>query len=494
MTTGFSTDCPQPSEGSAVEALLGEALEVAGWRAVVETLSERGMSAHAFKTYVSAAQVVGASTGILRLGYGSAFLADWVRDNYRDMFERELLATCNRPVRIELTVVDAVVEPAVPVPSRPPTLELLEGGASPKPAVARTVVEPLGPGEPPVRRRGATGLESRYTFDTFVVGGSNQFAFAACQAVAEGPGRTYNPLFLWGGVGLGKTHLMHAVGNKVAAGRPGAVVLYTSCEQFTNEMVAAIAAGRMAEFRKRYRECDVLLIDDVQFLARKPATQEEFFHTFNSLHAQGKQIIVSSDTQPNELNGMEERLRSRFQWGLIADIQAPELETRLAILQSKAGQMRLALPADVGQFLAAHIRQNVRELEGSLTRLAAFSNLMKGPLTVELCKEVLRSLLVNRGERIDCDTIIRRCAEHFRVTVAEIRGHARTRHLARARQAAMYLARSITRESFPELGRKFGGKDHSTVINACDRVKQLIAEDEPFRRSVEQLERELTTV
>ncbi len=505
MKNTFTTTYPQAGDPAATDPMatgddaapeaerqLGESLERAGWTAVVETLKRR-WSAHTFRTYVAPAVVVDVRPGALRLGYGSDFMVDQVRDYYRGHFEGELLRVCNRRVTVELTVVKTEAAPEPPGPPPPPSLELVSAdeppGRRPSPKDRGQLrVDPVAPGEPPVGRRGPSGLESRYTLDNFVVGTSNEFAHAACKAVAGNPGRTYNPLFLYGGVGLGKTHLMQAVGNKVLADRPNAVVLYTSCEQFTNDMVASLQSNRMLEFRRRYRECDLLLIDDVQFLAKKVATQEEFFHTFNVLHAKGSQIIVSSDTVPNELNGMEERLRSRFQWGLIADVQPPEMETRLAILRSKAEAMRLSLADDVAQFLAVHIRQNVRELEGSLVRIAAFSSLMKGPITLEVCREVLRSVLVNRGEKVDGEQIIKVCAERFGVTAAEIKGRVRTKHLARARQAAMYLTRIVTKASFPEIGRKFGGKDHSTVINACDRVRELMAADPDFRKAVEALE------
>jgi len=491
MSPGRRTTYPQVTaarreEDLEARELLDEPLEAASWSAVVETLKLR-LSPHTFRTYVGAARVHSSAPGILRLGYPTRFLIDMVRDHYRAIFEEELLSVANRHVTIELEMYEPPPALASPSPAAPVVLSPAQQPQRPAPVF----VQPAGPGEPPASRRAANGLDSRYSFESFVVGQSNQFAHAACRAVAESPGRIYNPLFIWGGVGLGKTHLMQAVGNKAVADRPGLQVLYTSSEQFTNELISAIQNKRMNEFRRRYRECDLLLIDDVQFLARKPATEEEFFHTFNALHQQNKQIIVTSDTVPHEIDNMEERLRSRFQSGLIADVQPPEMETRMAILKAKALVMRLDLQDEVALFLATHIRQNVRELEGSLTRIAAFGSLMSGPLTIEVCKDVLKSILVNKGQRVDAEQIIKHCAEYFRVSVADIKGPVRKKQLARARQAAMFLARKLTGASYPELGEKFGGKDHSTVINAVQRVPELMAEDDDFRKSVETLEREL---
>jgi chromosomal replication initiator protein len=476
------TAYPQAAEAPLAEelvadALLQEPLEEQSWSAVVETLQER-LSAHTFRTYVAVARVHSSAPGVLRLAYPTRFLIDLVRDHYRSLFEEELLAVANRRISIELEMYEPAPAIALEVVPAAPS----EEGAPPKALAVH--VEARRPGEPPPSRRSANGLDSRYTFESFVVGTSNQFAHAACKGVADAPGTTYNPLFIYGGVGLGKTHLMQAVGNKACADRPGIQVLYTTSEQFTNDLITAIQNKRMHEFRKRYRECDILLIDDVQFLAKKPATEEEFFHTFEALHQQ--------KTVPHEIDNMEERLRSRFQSGLIADVQPPEMETRIAILKSKAQAMNLELYDEVALFLATHIRQNVRELEGCLTRIAAFGSLVRQPLSVEVCKDVLKSVLVNKGQKVDVEQIIKHCAEHFHVSVQDIKGPVRKKQLARARQAAMFLSRKLTGSSYPELGDKFGGKDHSTVINAVQRVPELMAEDDDFRKSVEVLERELS--
>jgi chromosomal replication initiator protein len=295
-------------------------------------------------------------------------------------------------------------------------------------------------------------------------------------------------------VGLGKTHLVHAVGNHAIKNNPSCNVLYLSSEAFTNDLIHALEQHKMPEFRARYRErCDILLLDDIQFLGNKKQTMEEFFHTFNALHEAGKQIFVTSDKLPNEIEGFEERLRSRFQWGLIADIQPPEVETRVAILKKKAATDGIVLPDDVALFLGTHIRSNVRELEGTLIRLAAFASLTGAALTIELAKDVLKNVLVVRGDKPDVEAIVKVVAEQFQVKPGDIKGDRRQQSIARARQVAMYLTRKITNLSYPQIGEKFGGKDHSTVINADQRVAQLMEEDAELRATVESLLRRLNT-
>ncbi|MFM2154048.1 MAG: hypothetical protein RL199_2483 [Pseudomonadota bacterium] len=488
------TSYPQAGEATGAEASPGvvvESIELAAWHTAVGVLEDRMRRGSVFDRYVKSAQVLSACDGRLVLGYGSPFIAEWVREGYRQEFEAELMRASNRRIAVDFEVVAAAPELKV-VPSPAPA-PVVPPRKPPRPPAA-IAAEPAGAGEPPAPRRLKNGLDTRYTFENYVVGGSNQFAFAACKAVSEAVGQVYNPLVLWGGVGLGKTHLMQAVAHGALAVRPGTSVLYVSSEQFTNDLVTALQTKRMGEFRKRYRECDLLLVDDIQFFAGKQATMEEFFHTFNDLHAKGRQVIVTCDRAPAAIDGLEERLRSRLQWGLLADIQPPELETRVAILQSKAATMRLPLAAEVAQFVATHVRRNVRELEGTLTRLAAFASLIKSGVTLEMCREVLRSVLLHQGKRVDAEVVMRACAEHFAVTVADMTGPSRVRHLARARQAAMFLVRQVTKASYPEIGRQFGGRDHSTVIAACDRVKELMLEDVDFRRSLEQLQERLTSL
>lgn len=454
------------------------------WQAVCSTLVHK-VSAHSHRNYVMGATLLPSDDGdVLRLGYVNEIAYSTALGVYREKFEEELLRVLNRHVTVR---VELLPRPEGMPEATPPRLVPVEEAIAHVPKVP---VEPRGAGEPPPSKRLSNGLDTRYTFDAFVVGSSNQFAQAACKAVAENPGLTYNPLFLWGGPGLGKTHLAQAVGLQALAENPSRKVLYTTSEQFTNELIIGIRNRTSPEFRKRYREVDVLIIDDIQFLAGKPATEEEFFHTFNDLHARGKQLIITSDTAPGALDKMQERLRSRFQWGLTADVQPPEMETRIAILKAKAQAMNMELDDEVAQFLGVHMRQNIRQLEGCLLQLSAYSKAFSTRTTIENAKLLLRSNLIRGGDQLDCDQIMKACADSFRVTLADVKGPSREKQIARARQSAMYLARNLIKMSFPEIGRRFG-RDHSTVMTAVRRVPDLMAKDADFRRIVEILEQEL---
>jgi len=344
-------------------------------------------------------------------------------------------------------------------------------------------------GEPPVA---APGLSARYTFDSFVVGNSNQFAQAACQAVAELPSRAYNPLFIYGGVGLGKTHLLHAVGHQIARLYPHLRLLYLSSERFTNDLINAIRYDRTAEFRAKYRTIDLLLIDDIQFISGKERTQEEFFHTFNDLYEARKQIVVSSDAAPKEIPDLEERLRSRFEWGLIADIQPPDFETRVAILKKKAEIERVRLPDDVAYLIASRIKANIREIEGSLTRMIAFCSLSGRDMSVELAQEVLADLWGEEERVITMDHIQRKVAEFFGIKLSDMRAKNRTKSVAFPRQVAMYLSRQLTHASLSDIGRAFGGKDHTTVIHAVSKLQALLQEDPKLKQTIDSLTQGIT--
>jgi chromosomal replication initiator protein len=347
---------------------------------------------------------------------------------------------------------------------------------------------PAKPGSKSISRRSA--LLPKYTFGNFVVGASNQFAHAASKAVANQPGDHYNPLFIYGGVGLGKTHLVNAIGHQVLDRREEARVVYLSSESFMNELIAALRRDRMDDFKARFRRIDVLIVDDVQFLAGRERTQEEFFHTFNTLYDGHHQIVLTSDKFPKEIPDLEERLRNRFEWGLIADIQPPDVETRVAILEKKAELEGIELPQEVAIFLATHIDSNVRELEGSLTRLGAFASLNKCPITVDFAREVLQSVLRDRGERaITIESIQKAVCDFFRIRANDLRSKKRTRTVALPRQVAMYLCRRYTDASFPVIGDRFGGRDHSTVIHAAQVIERRLREDPTFRATVERLER-----
>ena len=319
----------------------------------------------------------------------------------------------------------------------------------------------------------SSSLNPKYTFDTFVTGSSNRFAHAAAMAVAESPGRVYNPFFMYGGVGLGKTHLMHAIGNRVLHNHPGMRVLYVSSEQFTNEIIRSIQEGNAEKFRQKYRNIDVLLVDDIQFLSGKTSTQEEFFHTFNTLHDAQKQIILSSDRPPREVERLEDRLRSRFEWGLITDIQAPDLETRIAILKNKAQLDHFSVPIDVMVYIASRIDSNIRELEGALTRVVAYASLINQPVTTELVTVALKDVFPNnKTKEITMEVIQEIVASYFKIKIDDLHAKKRTRNIAFPRQIAMYLCRELTDTSLPQIGNFFGGRDHTTVIHAYDKISK----------------------
>jgi chromosomal replication initiator protein len=334
-------------------------------------------------------------------------------------------------------------------------------------------------------------LNPKYLFDTFVVGSSNQFAHAAARAVAESPAHSYNPLFLYGGVGLGKTHLLHAIGHQILHRRPELKVLYFTAEQFVNQLINSLRFKSMHSFRERYRSIDVLLVDDIQFLANKERTQEEFFHTFNTLYTSQRQIILSSDSSPRNIPAIEERLRSRFEWGLIADIQAPDLETKVAILRRKADQDGVVLPDDVALFIAYQVKSNVRELEGMLNRVVAFSSLTAKPLSLELAKETLKDILPDEGRRATAADIIKFVARHYGLKVSEIKSKTNSKQIAFPRQVAMFLCKELTELSYPEIGRQFNDKHHSTVMYSVDKIQKLRATDSELERTLEEMTRHL---
>jgi len=350
-------------------------------------------------------------------------------------------------------------------------------------------------GEPaearPPARGNASRFDPRYVFDTFVVGTSNEFAHAAARAVAERPSQSYNPLFLYGGVGLGKTHLLHAIGHHIQRQQPRLRVMYLVAEQFVNELINSIRFDRMPAFRERYRTIDVLLIDDIQFIAGKERTQEEFFHTFNTLYTSQKQIILSSDSSPRQIPTLEERLRSRFEWGLIADIQPPELETKEAILRRKAEIEGVALPDEVAHFIARRVRSNIRELEGLLNRVIAFSMLTGKPLSPALAKETLKDILPEDGRRVSGQEIVKHVAKHYGLKVSEIKRRSNSRQVAFPRQVAMYLCKRLTDLSYPEIGKLFNDKHHSTVMYSVSKIEELRESDRDLDRALQTFQERL---
>ncbi len=386
------------------------------------------------------------------------FIKDWLAEKYYKLLSTNVQKASARDLKVELVIGSGAPVAPESGGGEDGGKKEAKGGFWP---FSKIAVDP--PKE--------IGLNPKYTFDSFVVGPSNRFANAASLAVSDSPAKAYNPLFIYGGVGLGKTHLMHAVGQRVAGKFPKAKILYISSEEFTNQLIGAIQNRTTTEFRKKYRFVDLLLIDDIHFIAGKESTQEEFFHTFNALYDAHKQIVVSSDKPPKEIQSLEERLVSRFEWGLVTDIQPPDYETRMAILKKKSERESISLPADVLTFLAEKIKSNIRELEGALIRVVAYGKLIGREVTVELVKEVLKDMIIEGEKKITVDLIQKKVCEYFDITPSDMRAKKRSRTVAYPRQVAMYLTRRLTDYSLPEIGQHFGGRDHSTVIHACEKIE-----------------------
>ncbi|MGD8861390.1 MAG: chromosomal replication initiator protein DnaA [Myxococcales bacterium] len=429
-------------------------------------------------------EAAGVKGGVLRVRIPNRFYADWIRTHYLDLLLDALgKFSGRRGLEIDW-MVDEALEPArTPTENTPDRAAALPESVPPPPERMRPPLSAsVGFGQTPRESappRMSTNLNPKYTFDTFVVGPSNQLAHAASMAAGSSPGTRYNPLFIYGGVGLGKTHLVNAVGHRVLTDRPDARILYVSAERFTNEFIWSLQNHRINEFRERYRtHCDVLLMDDIQFLANREQTQEEFFHTFNALYHSDKQIVVSSDVYPQQIGHMEERLISRFQWGLVADIQAPELDTRVAIVRKKAEQEGIELSHEVANFLAQTVKSNVRELEGTLLRLAVKAELLKRPIDLEFAREALKSGAPRPQQQTTVEEIQRAVCDYFSIRMTELKSHRRHRSVAYPRMVAMYLCRQRLRTSYAELGERFGGKDHTTVMNAVRKIEGRIDDDD----------------
>ncbi len=415
-----------------------------------------------------------------------------VGDRYGDLIQEAI-------ERLGLEIDSVTFEPPPPIPA--PSRVRDDGGFAPLPSHSPNAPRPStspqgsrhstgnspGPEQARFDWSSASHLNPKYQFDAFVTGSGNQFAMAASQAVAERPSKAYNPLFLYGGVGMGKTHLMHAVGHDVKRRQPHASVSYVSGEKFTNEMINSVRYDKMTGFRDKFRNVDVLLIDDIQFLAGKERTQEEFFHTFNTLHESMKQIVIASDRSPKELAGFEDRLRSRFEWGLIADIQPPDLETKVAILQKKAETENTALPTDVALFMASNVRTNVRELEGALVTLIAWCSMRGVEITLPTAQICLKQFIDTQVRKISIETIQRTVAEQFGMRVAELKQKNNSRQIVVPRQIAMYLAKQLTEASLPEIGRQFGGKHHTTVMHSISKIDEQRRADKDLNRTISKL-------
>ena len=435
------------------------------WQAALGQL-QMDMPKSAFETWVRGAELLTYEDGSFVIGVKNAYARDWLDSRLASTVRRMLTGLMNRTVEVKFLVWHdpSPAEEKIIIEEDESELDFQEGQSQ------------------------NYTLNGKYTFESFVVGPSNRLAHAASLAVAERPAEAYNPLFLYGGVGLGKTHLLHAIGNMCA--RRGQQVLYVSSEDFTNDLINAIRGHTTPAFRDKYRRIDVLLIDDIQFIAGKESTQEEFFHTFNTLHGQDKQIVISSDRPPKALMTLEERLRSRFEWGLTADIQPPDLETRQAILRFKEERIGVNVPDGIIELIARRVQSNIRELEGALTRVAAYANLSGLPLSQQLVETALADLLPRRAD-VKSDEVVRRVAETFGVTIDRLLGRDRSKQVALPRQVAMYLLREEGNYSLPQIGDMLGGRDHTTIIYGCEKIAELLEADDRLRRQVIEIREQL---
>ena len=435
------------------------------WQETLEKLKNE-LSKPSFETWLSSTRLLTIDGDTLVISVPNEFAKDWLESRYAPMIRSSVQSILGHSINLRFILSTAEnihsedTAPDVPIP---PDI--------PKPS------EPI-----------VNSLNTKYSFDTFVIGNSNRFAHAASLAVAESPAKSYNPLFIYGGVGLGKTHLMHAIGHHVLQRSPNTKVIYVSSEKFTNELIDSIRDENPEEFRNHYRNVDILLIDDIQFLAGKERTQEEFFHTFNALHEANKQIIISSDRPPKEIPTLEDRLRSRFEWGLITDIQAPDLETRIAILRKKAKMENLQVPNEVMVYIADKIRSNIRELEGALIRVMAFASLSSIPITTEVAVEALKDIIpANNTKQITIDIIQESVARYFNLSLNDFKAKKRTRAVAFPRQIAMYLSRQLTDFSLPKIGDEFGGRDHTTVMHAHEKISQALTNDPILEKKINEI-------
>ncbi|HEU5069130.1 MAG TPA: chromosomal replication initiator protein DnaA [Verrucomicrobiae bacterium] len=432
------------------------------------------LSADIFNLWFAPLRAVSVDANAIELEVANDFCEVWLKDNYMGLLQDVLAVACGKRLDVKFKVSNT-----------PPPPAHAHAIAAPAKARTDTAAEKSG-------LNGDLAFNPKNTFDSFVVGNNNNFAYAAALAVAQSPGKAYNPLFLYGGVGLGKTHLLHAIGQHVVGAKKNAKVAYVSSEKFTNEFIDALQNNQLVKFRKKYRQTDVLLIDDIQFLAGKERIQEEFFHTFNALHEAHKQIVLTCDRPASEIQGLEHRLVSRFEWGLVTDLQPPDVEMRLAILKKKADVLGVKLQDDILDFLAHRIRSNIRRLEGALIRVASFASLTGQKLNPEVVEGLLREVLHEEGRfTINIESIQKKVAEHFDIRLADMTSKRRPENIAFPRQIAMYLSRQLTENSLSAIGEAFGGRDHGTVLHACRLVKDRMEVDSGVRQVVHYLEKQL---
>ena len=426
------------------------------------------LSEVSFNTWIKSCEPMSISSDTIKISVPNSFTQDILDKRYKDLLVNSIKVVCSKLYKIEFIIMS----------------DDYDNGENNTPEVSKSII---------VNDEMSSTLNPKYTFKSFVIGNSNRFAHAASLAVAESPAKAYNPLFIYGGVGLGKTHLMHAIGHYILASNPSAKVVYVSSEKFTNELINAIKDDKNEEFRNKYRNVDILLIDDIQFIAGKERTQEEFFHTFNELHDANKQIILSSDRPPKEIPTLEDRLRSRFEWGLIADIQVPDFETRMAILKKKADVENLNVANDVMGYIATKIKSNIRELEGALIRIIAYSSLTNREVTVDLATEALKDIISKKqGKHVTIDIIQDVVSSYFNLRIEDLKSQRRTRNVVYPRQIAMYLSRKLTDMSLPKIGEEFGGRDHTTVIHAYEKISENLKMDDSLQQTVNDITKKLT--
>lgn len=440
------------------------------WAKTLETIKSE-LSEVSFNTWIKSCEPISISSDTITISVPNSFTQDILDKRYKDLVANSIEVVCSKLYKIEFVIASEAFEKE----------EIKDSSSN---TSSKSIV---------VNDEMSSTLNPKYTFNSFVIGNSNRFAHAASLAVAESPAKAYNPLFIYGGVGLGKTHLMHAIGHYILDNNPSAKVVYVSSEKFTNELINAIKDDKNEDFRNKYRNVDVLLIDDIQFIAGKERTQEEFFHTFNALHDANKQIILSSDRPPKEIPTLEDRLRSRFEWGLIADIQVPDFETRMAILKKKADVENLNVANEVMGYIATKIKSNIRELEGALIRIVAYSSLTNREITVDLATEALKDIISKKqGKHITIDLIQDVVSSYFNLRVEDLKSQRRTRNVAYPRQIAMYLSRKLTDMSLPKIGEEFGGRDHTTVIHAYEKISENLKTDDSLQHTVNDLTKKIT--
>jgi chromosomal replication initiator protein len=440
------------------------------WEKSLHIIKDK-VSQQNFDTWIRPIKISSMEGNNITLNVPNKFFKDWLMENYQAVIKEALTSIAGIDLKVDLQI----------------ALDAKKSQSSTRRAGDHQ--EKTRPHKKPIRSGTNPSLNQHYSFQRFVVGPCNQFAHAASVSVAEQPAKNYNPLFIYGGVGLGKTHLLNAIGLHTLSVYPELNVVYVSAEEFMNELINSIRYDRMPKFREKYRNIDCLLMDDIQFVAGKEKTQEEFFHTFNTLHDSGKQIVVTSDKFPKDIPNMEGRLRSRFEWGLIADIHPPEIETKIAIIEKKAHENKMVLPQNVAHYVASHVESNIRELEGFLIRISAFSSLTGKEIDMNLTKEVLKKIIkLNEKEEVTIDEIVKAVAGKLNVKISDIKSHKKNKNIVLARQIAMYLSRRMTSASFPDIGEKIGARDHSTVIYACNKMKKALEADAKLKKFVRDLE------